>query len=181
MGFEVGKRIGRYWDDAQKLSGIIKDFPFHTTGKEEGDFEKGFATTLMATQSQFNSKVITQIDKSTTVQSVYCFGKKHRPDITFDENGIAIELKFITYAGLKDAVGQGILYRLRYKFVFLVLVISENRRSIYDDIHSGKEKDMEDTLTYLANKMNIFTHIVPAFTLKPGVKKCFEFFESNEV
>jgi hypothetical protein len=41
--------------------------------------------------------------------------------MTFDENGIAIELKFINssgLAGLKDAIGQGHLYRLRYKFVF---------------------------------------------------------------
>ena len=179
MGFEVGRRRGKYWDDAQKLDHLIGDYPFHTTGKKEHDFETGFASTLMATRSQFSSKVITQIDKSTTVQSIYCFGKRHRPDITLDDNGIAIELKFVTYDGLKEAIGQGFLYRLRFRFVFLILVVSEERRIIYDDLHAAKEKDLEDTLSYLADNMNIFTYIVPAFPLKPGVKKCFSFFGSS--
>ena len=143
------------------------------------DFENGFASTLMTVKKQFNCQVITQIDKATTVKSIYCFGKKHRPDMTLDENGIAIELKFITYAGLKDAIGQGYLYRLRYRFVFLVLIISEDRKSIYEDLCTGKEKDLEDTLQHLADNMNIFTYIVPAFNLKLGIgmKKCQSYFE----
>lgn len=103
--------------------------------------------------------------------------KKHRPDITLNENGVAIELKFITYAGLKDAIGQGYLYKLRYKFVFLVLIISEERAFIYDDLHSKKEKDLHDTLRHLADNMNIFTYVVPAFDVKPGINKCLSYFE----
>ena len=121
--------------------------------------------------------MITQIDKSTTVRSIYCFGKKHRPDIALDENGIAIEIKFVTYDGLKEAIGQGFLYRLRYRFVILVLIISEDRKFIYSDLNGGKEKDLEDTLHYLADNMNIFTYIVPAFNIKPGMRKCISFFE----
>jgi hypothetical protein len=176
MGFEAGRRRGSIWEDAQKLDQVIQDFPFHTTGKKEHDFETGFATTLMAMKSSFNNEVITQIDKSTTVQSVYCFGKSHRPDLTLGENGIAVEIKFITYDGLKNAIGQGYLYRLRYKFVFLVLVISDDRKSVYEDIDKGKEKDLEDTLKHLAEGMNIFTYVVPAFNVKPGSRKCVEFF-----
>jgi len=98
--------------------------------------------------------------------------------MTLDEHGIAIEIKFITYAGLKEAIGQGYLYRLRYKFVFLILIISEARKSIYFDIAAGKEKDLEDTLQHLADSMNIFTYIVPAFSIKqPGVSKCISHFE----
>ena len=179
MGFEAGRRRGRYWDDAQKLSDLIYKFPFHTTGKNEKDFETGFATTLMVSKDNFESDVITQIDKMTTVQSVYCFGKKHRPDMALDENGIAIELKFVSYAGLKDAIGQGYLYRLRYKFVFLVLIISEERQSIYHDLNNKQEKDLEDTLRHLADNMNIFTYIVPAFDTSkiPGMKKVISFFD----
>ncbi len=177
MSFESSRRHGRFWDDAQNLHRIINEYQFNTTGKNERDFENGFASTLMALKKNFNSQVITQIDKATTVKSIYCFGKKHRPDMTLDENGIAVELKFITYAGLKDAIGQGYLYRLQYRFVFLVLVISEDRRTIYDDLCVGKEKDLENTLQHLADNMNIFTYIVPAFNLKPGMKKCFSFFE----
>jgi hypothetical protein len=177
MGFEAVKRRGRYWDDCKTLNGLIERFPFHTTGKSERDFENGFASTLITMEESFNSKVITQIDKKTTVQSVYCFGKNHRPDMTLDDNGIAIELKFVTYAGLKDAIGQGFLYRLRYRFVFLVLVISERRSNIYYDLDTNKEKDLHDTLVYLARTMNIFTYLVPAFNISPGTKKCISFFD----
>ena len=177
MGFEVGRRRGNYWDDCKQLNKIINKFPFHTTGKNERDFENGFATNLMSREDEFNSKVITQIDKKTTVQSIYCFGKRHRPDMTLDNDGIAIELKFVTYAGLKDAIGQGYLYRLKYKFVFLVLIIDEKRDYIYYDLDILKEKGLSDTLQHLADNMNIFTYVVPAFDVTPGVKKCISYFE----
>jgi len=179
MGFEVARRKGNYWEDCKKLDELINNYPFHTTGKSERDFENGFASTLMTVKSTFNSSVITQIDKTSTVQSIYCFGKNHRPDMTLNDNGVAIELKFVTYAGLKDAIGQGYLYRLRYKFVFLVLIISEERAYIYEDLHTNKEKDLQDTLRYLADTMNIFTYVVPAFDLKPGVNKCISYFDKK--
>ena len=178
MGYRPTKRRGTVWEDAQKLHQIIHDFPFHTTGKSEREFETGFSTALIANKSQFNKKVISQIDKSTTVRSVYCFGKNHRPDLTLDEDGIAIEIKFVTYAGLKEAIGQGYVYRLRYGFVFLILIMSEERKSVYEDLVTGKEKDLEDILSSLATDMNVFTYIVPAFNIvQPGMKKCLAFFE----
>lgn len=178
MSFTFSKRFGRFWEDAKVLDKEIKKYPFHTTGKNERDFENGFATLLMAHKNDFSGKVITQIDKETSVKSIYCLGKKHRPDMAIDENGIAIELKFITYDELKNAIGQGYFYRLQYKFVFLLLVISEDKKSIYSDITKGKEKDLENLLQHLADNMNIFSYIVPAFSIKDyGVKKCFSFFE----
>jgi len=177
MGFEPGRKRGQYWESCKKLDEIIRDFPFHTTGKSEKDFETGFSTVLMAREKDFRpTKVITQIDKASTVQSVYCFGKNHRPDITLGDDGAAIELKFVTYAGLREAIGQGFLYRLRYKFAFLILIISEDRASIYNDLAINEEKDLHDTLRYLADTINIFTYVVPAFVPKPGIKKCISFF-----
>lgn len=177
MGYEPGKRRGALWEDAQKLNQIIQDFPFNTTGKSEREFETGFSTALISRKSTFNNKVISQIDKSTTVRSVYCFGKNHRPDLTMNEDGIALEIKFVSYAGLKEAIGQGYLYRLRYKFVFLILIMSEQRKDVYEDLATGKEKDLEDILSDLSTSMNIFTYIVPAFNItKTGMKKCLSFF-----
>lgn len=181
MSFESGRKRGRYWEDAQSLHDTVMKFPFQTTGKNESAFERGFATTLMATRDRYNSDVITQIDRESTVQSVYCFGKKHRPDMTLGESGIAIEMKFITYSGLKNAIGQGHLYRLRYRFVFLILIVSEKSKQIYENIENGQEKDLEDTLRYLATNMNIFAYVVPSFRIKtPGVRKVVPFFPNNE-
>lgn len=177
MGFESSKRFGRYWEDAKQVHQLIHAYPFNTSGKSERDFENGFATSLIMAKGNFKSKPHTQIDKDTTVGSVFCFGKQHRPDMALGDSGSAIELKHITYAGLKDAIGQGVLYRLRYRFTFLILIVSNKRKHIYYDISTGKEKDLIDTLHYLADNLNIFTYVVPAFKPTPGCKHCYSFFE----
>ena len=176
MGFEVVRRRGRVWEDTKILHSMLMKFPFQTTGGSERDFERGFATTLINNREDYNLPVHSQIDRDTQVESIYCFGKKHRPDVTLGENGVAIEMKYISYAGLKDAIGQGYLYRLRYKFVFIVLIFSEDRKDVYHEIEEGKEKDLEDMLTHLEEEMNIFTYIVPSFKPKgTAVRKVISF------
>lgn len=177
MGFESSRRFGRFWEDAQSLDNFIREYHFNTSGKNERDFENGFSSSLYHFRKSFSCEVITQTNNETSVESIYCFGKKHRPDMALDKNEIAVELKYITYAGLKDAIGQGYLYRLQYKFVFLVLIVGPDRKEMYHDLCDRKEKDLEDILQHLADNMNVFTYIVPAFKLKPGMSKCFAFFE----
>lgn len=177
MGHVPARRRGTLWADAQKLDQIIQDFPFNTTGKKERDFEGRFASIVIARKAEFKHNVISQILKSTTVHSVYCFGKNHRPDLTIGQDGIAIEIKFVTYDGLKEAIGQAYIYRLRYRFVFLILVMSEKRRCAYESFATGKEKDLEDILSLLSSTANIFTYIVPSFNIaQPGIKKCLSYF-----
>ena len=178
MGFEPVRRRGAYWEDVIKIDKVIKDFPFYTTGKTEKDFEIGFSTTLMAMQSNFENDAITQIDKTRKVKSVFCFGKNNRPDLTISEDGIAFEIKYVSYGGLKEAIGQGYLYRLQYKFVFIILVIDEKNKDLYYSIAEGKEKNMDDILYHLSETVNIFTYIVPAFEIrKVGINKCLPFFK----
>lgn len=177
MSFEKGVRRGAIWNDAKKIDEILRTHHFNTTGKNERDFENGLAAVLLSRKSEFNGQVITQIDKEKSVKSIYCFGKKYRPDMTIDKNSIAFELKFFNYAELKDAIGQGFLYRLQYKFVFLVLIISENRKEVYNDLVDGKEGDLENILQYLADKMNIFTYIAPAFSINNRIKSKFSYFK----
>ena len=118
MGFEVGRRRGSMWDDVNKINDMVINFPFHTTGKSEKSFENGFSTAILTNQNNFENEIITQIDKTTTVKSIYCFGKNHRPDLTINNDGIAIEIKFVKYDGLKEAIGQGYLYR----FILIVIL-----------------------------------------------------------
>ncbi|RKZ31908.1 hypothetical protein DRQ36_00275 [bacterium] len=178
MGFVPSKRKGLLWEDAKRLNETILKCPFNTTGKDEKAFEMGFSTTLVKDQDSFNNDIRAQILKSSKVESIYCFGKKHRPDLAIDEDGIAIEIKLIDYEGLKHAIGQGFVYRLKYKFVFLILIIEEKKKDFYEDLAGGKEKDLEDLLTHLSEKMNIFTYIVPNFNIvKLGMKKNVSFFK----
>ncbi len=176
MSFAPVRRRGKTWEDAKTLHDMIMNFPFQTTGSNERSFEQGFAVTLLNAKKEYNQTIYSQVDRDNHVQSVYCFGKHHRPDMKIGSDGIAVELKYISYAGLKDAIGQGHLYRIQNKFVFLILIFSEERKQVYYDIEKGKESDLENTLRYLEESMNIFTYLVPSFKLKgTAVRKVIPF------
>ena len=183
MGFEKGRRTGKNWDDVLFIDSLMRDSDkkssgsiMNITGKEEKDFELRFSTLLDANKANINGKLISQQNKDTTVKQIYCFGKRHRPDMAINDDGISIEIKYISnsFDGVKMALGQSFMYRLRYKFVINVIVISEENKEVYEKALNGEEKDLEDILKYLADEMNVFTYIVPAFSLKAGQKKVFE-------
>ena len=183
MGFEKGKRTGKNWEDILFIDSVIKNSDkknngsiMNITGKEEKDFELRFSSLLDANKVKLNGNLISQQNKDTTVKQIYCFGKKHRPDMTINDDGIAIEIKYINdnFDGVKMALGQSLMYRLRYKFVINVIVISEKNKDVYEKAVNGEEKDLEDILKYLADDMNVFTYIVPAFSLKNNQKRVFE-------
>jgi hypothetical protein len=183
MGFEKGKRTGKNWEDILFIDSLIKNSDKKTngsimniTGKEEKDFELRFSSLLDANKVKLNGNLISQQNKDTTVKQIYCFGKKHRPDMTINDDGIAIEIKYINdnFDGVKMALGQSLMYRLRYKFVINVIVISEKNKDVYEKAVNGEEKDLEDILKYLADDMNVYTYIVPAFSLKNNQKRVFE-------
>lgn len=180
MSFEVGRRRGKNWEDVKLLDQVIKDSRYNLTTKTERECELAFANKLIGIQKEFSGQIHSQIDQDTTVKAVYCFGKKHRPDLTVDEEGIAIEIKYINDSldGVKFALGQSLMYRLRYKFVVNILIISEKNKKLYYKALNEEEKDLEDILKYLSEDMNIFTYIVPGFILEKGAKKIFE---SNNV
>jgi len=175
MGFEPCRRFGNLWGDAQKLDVLIKNHNFNINARTEREFENSFSSVLMSRKNEFQNKIMSQMDKETTVNSVYCFGKKHRPDITFENDGIAIEIKHIDEStdNLKISIGQTILYRLRYKFVFQIFVLSKNHQGLYGKICNSEEKDLEDLFSYLADDLNVFSYIVPAFCIKSNIKKIF--------
>ena len=183
MGFESGRRTGNNWEDILFIDELIKNSDkksngsiMNITGKEERDFELRFSTLLEANKEKINGKLISQQNKDTTVKQIYCFGKKHRPDMAINDDGIAIEIKYInnSFDGVKMALGQSFMYRLRYKFVINIIVISEENKSVYEKALNDEEKDLEDIMKYLAENMNVYTYIVPAFSLKNGQKKVFE-------
>ena len=107
------------------LDKIIGNTRFNLTGKSEREFELAFMSSVNANADRLNGKIHSQVDKDNVVQSVYLFGKKHRPDLTINEDGIAIEIKYLSGSldGLKQAIGQSIFCRVRYRFVTNIFVI----------------------------------------------------------
>ena len=176
MGFEKGIRRGSLWDDVITIDAIIKKTRFNLTGRSEREFELAFTQTLVANSDRLNGKIFSQTDQETIVKSVYCFGKRHRPDLTINEDGIAFEIKYLSDSldGIKFALGQGMLYRLRYKFVFNILILAKSHKETYSKASKGEERDLEDIFKYLGDETNIFSYIVPAFSAAPNLKSCIE-------
>ena len=172
MAFQAGHRRGQVWDDVQTLNKIIHNTRFNLTGKSEREFELAFMSSVNANADRINGQIMSQVDKDTTVRSVYLFGKKHRPDLTINDDGIAIEIKYLSGSldGLKQAIGQSIFYRVRYRFVMNVFVIAEKYKDTYLKGANEEEKDLEEIFQDLSTDMNIFSYIVPAFTPGPNIK-----------
>lgn len=176
MAFQSGHRRGQVWDDTKMLDTIIKNARFNLTGKSERDFELLFSERVRANSDRINGKIISQVDKETVVRSVYCFGKKHRPDLTINDDGVAVEIKYLNGSldGLKQAIGQSIFYRVRYRFVINLFVVDEKHKDVYAKAANEEEKDLEEIFRDLSSDMNIFSYIVPAFSAAPNIKACLE-------
>jgi len=168
MAFQSGHRRGQVWEDVQTLDTIIKNTRFNLTGKSEREFELAFMSAVAANKDRIKGDIHSQVDKDTVVRSVYLFGKKHRPDLTINEDGIAVEIKFLSNSldGLKQAIGQSIFYRVRYRFVINLFVIDEKYKDTYLKGANDEEKDLEEICKDLSSDMNIVSYLVPAFN--PG-------------
>ena len=175
MGFQVGPRRSNVWDDVLALDKLIRTADFDITGKDEREFEFDLRSKIALYKKLGNikGKFFSQLSKDASVRSVRIFGKNHRPDLTIDEDGIAIELKLLRSSldGLKQSIGQAIFYRIRYRFVINLLVVDEKYKTVYEKACSEGEKDLEDICLELSKEMNIFTYIVPNFAPDPGMKK----------
>lgn len=174
MSFEAGRKTGKLWEDIKQCDKILIDFNYNRSNKNEREFENSLSSIIGNLSKNFNNTIITQQDRNTTVQSVHCFGKNNRPDMAIGNDGLAIEIKYIStdLDGFKKSLGQGYIYRLRYKFVIIALVLSQSNCSLYNKIINGEEKDLEDILEHLAS-LNIFYYIFPAFKTKSNQKKFF--------
>lgn len=179
MGYANCRRRGHLWDDMHRLHELITTHNFNVSVRQETDFERYFSGALNMAKDSYHSRVITQINRDEPVHSVYCFGKKHRPDMTLGVDGAAIELKLIDGCtdGLKVAIGQAHLYRLKYKHAVLILVVSHKNRQLYEKIVNKEEKDLEDILR-AQNDTNIYTYIVPAFDTG-NRQRCLSYFPAD--
>ncbi len=179
MSFDKkGRRTGKVWDNIFTLDNIISNQNYIITAKNEKGYEYNLSGALSTRRNEFSGVVISEIDKETKIESVYCFGKKHRPDMAIGKDGIVIELKYISnnnIDGIKQAIGQSIFYRLKYKFGVIVLVLSKDNKDLYEDIVANeRETDLEGILKYLADELNIFTYIIPAFKTGVAIKKIYK-------
>ena len=71
---------------------------------------------------------------------------------------------------MKKAIGQSISYQVRYRYVMNVFVIAEKYKDTDLKGANEEEKDLEEIFQDLNIDMNIFSYIIPAFSLGQNIK-----------
>ena len=145
--FKAGRRKGIHSENLAKAKGIIERLSLDINAKNERKFEDRISGAL---QPNFD-KFIDQRNTKQVMTRVTVFGHDHRPDMSIEEDGVAIEVKAVkTGSSFREAIGQSMIYRLGYRFV-IVLWVDTTKGKIYknlcDDPNSNESlfiKEMED-------------------------------------
>ena len=181
--YKAGKRTGKIWNDLKNLDKLIKVKNFNQSVRNEKEYLHWLAGILSENSYEFSSSIKIETDRNKKVEGVFCFGRKHRPDISIGDNAIVIELKYIKKDNedeFKRAIGQLMIYRIKYKFGILLIILSDEQKELYYNIVKEKsERDFEELTDYLAKELNIYTYIIPDFNLKPGIPKIFTSFKEE--
>ena len=181
--YKAGKRTGKIWNDLKNFDQLIKSKKFTQSVKNEKEYLHWLDAILNENSDKFSSIIKTETDRNTKVDSVYCFGRRHRPDMSIGNNAIVIELKYIKIDNedeFKKAIGQLMIYRIKYKFGILFIILSDELKELYNNIVKEKsERDFVELINYLAKELNIYTYVIPDFKLKPGIPKIYTSFKEE--
>ena len=126
------------------------------------EFEQAIISHLQASP-RLRKKLITQVDSDEVekITEAKLFGFSHRPDASIGNDGTAIEIKVIKGgSAARDILGQGMAYRMQYRFVILVLVdATEDCRVVANC--QDKRSPEHALFTELAESMNVFAVVGP--------------------
>ncbi len=136
--FKASKRNGKYWKDLQNATHLIKKMSLDISGTEERKYEDRLSGLLSV---HFESNFIDQRSLKQVVTRISLFNHDHRPDMSIDTDGTAIEVKMATSGqSFRDAIGQALIYRTGYRFV-LIIWIDRTKDKTYKKLIEDKTKD----------------------------------------
>ncbi len=136
------------------------------TSVKRGKTERSYEHTIIAhmqSSPKLRKNLITQIgdEEVNKISDANLFGFNHRPDTTIGNDGTAIEIKVVKNAyAIRDILGQGIVYRMNYRFVILVFVDNTPKRQIVKKC-SDKFSQEYSLLHGLAKTHNIYSVVGP--------------------
>lgn len=162
LGFASAAKRGQHYGLAIFAAHKLKSVNLMVKGQSERQFEMTVVSHLQASP-RLRKNLITQIgvDEVEKITQATLFGFSHRPDISIGNDGTAIEIKVITSGqSVRDVIGQGLAYRMHYRFVILVLIDQTEDRQIVKLCRlKGSRESL--LLSELAESMNILTIIGP--------------------
>ena len=117
--FKTGRRTGKHWENFQKAKEIIKKLSLEIRAEDERKFEDRISGALQPNFKYF----IDQRNIKQVMTRITLFGHDHRPDMSIDTDGVAIEVKTAKGgSSFRDAIGQSMIYRLGYRFVMKIII-----------------------------------------------------------
>lgn len=129
-------RTGKYWKNCQKCIRTIKNIPLDVSGHDERKFEDRISGGLAL---RFKDSFIDQRNEQQVMTRVSLFDHDHRPDMSIDTDGVAIEVKMIkTGSSFREAIAQALIYRLGYRFV-IIIWIDKTKNKTYKELLSDKK------------------------------------------
>lgn len=136
--FKPSKRTGIHWKNLQKAIRLIKNVPLEIRGDSERKFEDRISGALALS---FKDLFIDQRNLQQVMTRVTLFDHDHRPDMSVDVDGVAIEVKVIKSGqSFREAIGQSLIYRLGYRFV-IVIWVDVTKKKTYKELMTNKKSD----------------------------------------
>lgn len=152
--FKSSRRHGVHWDNLQRARTIISRLSLDINAEDERKFEDRISGALQPNFETF----IDQRNIKQTMTRVTLFGHDHRPDMSIDKDGIAIEVKTArSGSSFREAIGQSMIYRLGYRFAIVVWV-DFTKDKMYKTVCSKVDSNEQDFIKELEDN-NIFCFI----------------------
>lgn len=161
-GFVTARRDGKHFELARFAFKRLKKVNLALKTSSERQYEQAIVSNLQSSK-RLRNNLITQVSEAEVEKITHAnlFGFKHRPDATIGNDGTAIEIKLISNGtNIRDIIGQGLVYRMHYRFAILVMADNTSDRSVVELCRKSSSKEAE-FLTHLADEYNIFTIVGP--------------------
>jgi len=150
--FKSSRSTGIHWKNLQKAIRTVKSLPLYIRGDSERKFEDRISGALTL---RFKESFIDQRNTQQVMTRISLFDHDHRPDMSIETDGVAIEVKIIkTGQSFREAIGQSLIYRLGYRYV-LVIWIDVSKNKTYKEL-LGDRKSLEYNFIKELEWNNIF-------------------------
>ena len=162
FGFVAAKKSGIHYELAKFAARRLGSANVLLKGQSERNFEHTIISHLQSS-IKLRDNLITQIGKAEVekITRANLFGFKHKPDTTIGNDGTAIEVKVINNSqSIRDLLGQGLVYRMHYRFVILFFVDITSERQIVQ-LCKNKKSQEYSLLMELSRSLDIFSVIGP--------------------
>ena len=162
FGFLPAKKAGKHYELAELAVNKLKSANIQLKSHTEKEYEHIIISYLQSS-TKIRNNLITQIgeDEVDKITNTTLFGFKHRPDTIIGVNGTAIEIKVVTNGqSVRDLLGQGIVYRMSFRFVILLFVDNTPDRGIVKLCRNKKSQEYS-LLKGFSDTQNIMSVIGP--------------------